>query len=578
MEFQICYFVGHSKANCKLVCITGKSIRKLKRCDTYFSSDGQQIIVSGRYDESISVDESIGVVDTVRGHHIKSLASGQLGHSSIQLIRKRFLAIEDNRVLLDVSVAQTVLEIPSKEKKFKGRYSKISFDHSANRVAYFSKNTGVVYFEQLPTTTVLSAPTITIRGANNKGLNLQGVIVSSSDKLSDKNIVILQKRGDYGAFQGNLLNKLFPNNPEGFNDVREISVIDEKLAPIHARIIASNTYWSNLRKLDLSRNAIEEEGGEAIGDNQSWPHLEELNLAETQIGDKTAIKVANNHSWKNLKKLELASNKIGNIGAIEIGKCKIWVNLEILNLYRNEIEDEGARTISTNNTWEKLTRLDLRSNKINEKQTVISLCINGTWKALKCLYLGYILAVLEATDALKAIEDITSKSLEEIDLPGARFERALLQCLKYNESKSVLVLPLSDNRYNALHAGIIGLNTTWINLQTLNLGSNSIGDKGATALSHNTTWTNLRTLNLRFNSIGDEGTTALSQNISWINLKTLDMKGNWIGNEGASSLKNQAWPKNIQINTSSSYYNQVAYSFSFNFSRVLKMHFTFQNL
>ena len=57
-----------------------------------------------------------------------------------------------------------------------------------------------------------------------------------------------------------------------------------------------------MRKLDLSRNAIQEEGGKAIGGNKSWPHLEELNLAQTEIGDKTAIKVANNHIWKNTKK------------------------------------------------------------------------------------------------------------------------------------------------------------------------------------------------------------------------------------------------------------------------------------
>ena len=49
---------------------------------------------------------------------------------------------------------------------------------------------------------------------------------------------------------------------------------------------------------------------------------------------------------------------------------------------------------------------------------IIFICSNGTWKALKYLYLGYNPAVLEATDALKAIEDITSKSLEQIDLPG----------------------------------------------------------------------------------------------------------------------------------------------------------------
>ena len=187
--------------------------------------------------------------------------------------------------------------------------------------------------------------------------------------------------------------------------------------------------------------------------------------------------------------------------------------------------------------------------------------------------------VLKAKAALNAIKDITSKSLEEIDLPGAKFEGELLQCLKYNESESVIELPLSEKRCNAFHAGVIGLNTTWINLQTLNMGYNEIGAEGATALSKNTTWTNLQTLNLEWNSIGEEGATALShntfwthpqtlnmgyneigaegatalsKNTTWTNLQTLNLRDNWIREEGAASLhKNQTWPKNIRIE----YYN-----------------------
>ena len=389
---------------------------------------------------------------------------------------------------------------------------------------------------------------MTIRGPNNKGLNLQGVIVSSCDKLSEKNIAILQKRGDYGAFPEAVLNKLFPSNSEEFNDVTEVTVIWKRLAPIHARIIGTSTYWSNLRKLDLSKIDIEEEGGNAIGDNQSWPHLEDLTLSYTQIGNKTAIKVANNDSWKNLKKLELASNKIGDIGAIEIGKSKIWVKLEVLNLRQNEIGDIGARTIGENNTWEKLVTLDLSSNKINEKQTVLSLSSNGSWKDLKYLYLGLNPVVVVVSDALKAIEDITSESLEEIDLPRVRFERALLQCLKYKKSESVIELPLSKKRYNVFHAVIIGLNKTWCNLQTLDLGENSICMKGATALSKNTTWTHLQTINLGINSINAQGVTALSQNTTWTHLQTLNFWDNSVGYEGTASLKtNQAWPNNVQI-------------------------------
>ena len=519
--------------------ITGKLILKLKQGTAFcqLSTDGRQIA-------SKINDRIIQVVDTVRGYPMKAVASEQKSdrYSSFRLIGQRFLAtIGKELVLRDVSSAQTYLKIPLKTAS-KDLKDKISINYLTNQVAYFSENTGVVSFEQLPTTTVLPAPTITVRGTNTKGLTLQGVRASSCNKLSEKNIVILQKRGDYEAFPETVLNKLFPSNSEESEAISEVIVVSKKLAPIHARIIGSNTYWSNLRKLNLSKNAIKEEGGEAIGDNKSWPNLQELTLSRTQIGDETAIKVANNHIWKNMKKLELASNKIGDIGAIEIGKSKIWMNLEVLDLRENMIKDEGAKAIGGNNTWEKLKKLDLSLNKINDKQTVILVCSNGTWKDLKYLFLSNNPAVMKATDALEAIGGVASKSLEKIDLPQASFERAFLQCLKYNESECVLELPLSDIWYDALHADIIGLNTTWINLQTINLERNSIGDKGATALSQNTSWTNLKTLCLGNNEIGDEGAGALSQNTSWINLQALSLGYNKIGAEGATALsKNTTW-------------------------------------
>ena len=289
--------------------ITGKPMLKLKQrtLSCNLSLDGKQImIVSRRYDRSIYV------LDTVRRYHIKSLDSGQVGNSSLRLIEQRFLAIEDNLVLQDISAAQTSIKIPSKKEEFKDRKYNISIDHSANQVAYFITDTDLVLFEQLPTATVLSAPAISIRGTNNKGPNLQGVIVSSSDKLSEKNIMRFQMRGNYGAFNDSILHKLFPSSSEESKDVIEVTLVNDRLAPIHARIIGSNTYWSNLRKLDLSRNAIddEEEEGEAIGGNKSWSHLEELTLTDTQIGNKTAIKVANNHILKNLKNLSLLGIKL----------------------------------------------------------------------------------------------------------------------------------------------------------------------------------------------------------------------------------------------------------------------------
>ena len=527
--------------------VTGKPILKLKQRATTckFSQDGKQII-------SRTSRGLIDVVDTARGYNIKPLSPSQLGNSSFQSNGQIFFTISrDKLILQDMSATQTTLKIPLKNEPKDRSYS-ISIDLSAKQVAYFSENTGVVYFERLPTTTISSAPMTAIRGSNNKGLNLHGVIVSSCDKLSEKNIVILQKRGDYGAFQETILNKLFPSNPEEFNDVREVIAINKNLTPIHARIIGSNTCWNNLQKLDLSMNAIGEEGGEVIGSNKSWPNLEVLTLLDAQIGNSTAIKVANNQTWKKLKKLELASNHISDIGAIEIGKSKLWVNLEVLDLRNNQIEDKGASAIGGNNTWEKLIRLDLSSNKINDNQTIIFVCSNGTWKNLKHLLLGGNPVVFEGADTIKAIEGIASMSLEGLTLPNTEFGHGLLHYLKNSAPESVKEISLIERGYNAIHTVAIGGNTTWINLQTLHLEKNRIRDEGATGLSRNTSWTNLQSLHLKDNSIRAKGAADLATNTYWTNLQTLNLGGNSIGDEGAIGLsKNTSWTNLQTLNLNS---------------------------
>ena len=88
--------------------LTGKTILKFKQRVTFFkfSPDGKQIVLRTR-------EDFIGMVDTVRGYRIKSLASQQMYDCSFRLIGQRFLAtIGDGLVLQDVSDAQTCLQVP----------------------------------------------------------------------------------------------------------------------------------------------------------------------------------------------------------------------------------------------------------------------------------------------------------------------------------------------------------------------------------------------------------------------------------------------------------------------------------
>ena len=75
-------------------------------------------------------------------------------------------------------------------------------------------------------------------------------------------------------------------------------------------------------------------------------------------------------------------------------------------------------------------------------------------------------------------------------------------------------------------------------LQTLNLGLNIIGDDGAKALADGVKHCpNLQTLNLELNSIGDDGVRALADGLKHCsNLQTLNLGGNRIGDYGAKAL------------------------------------------
>ena len=69
-------------------------------------------------------------------------------------------------------------------------------------------------------------------------------------------------------------------------------------------------------------------------------------------------------------------------------------------------------------------------------------------------------ALLETNDVCKILEGIASKSLKMLVLPQAKFEQALLQCLKYSASENVINLSLAKSGYNDINAEIIAANTT----------------------------------------------------------------------------------------------------------------------
>jgi uncharacterized protein YjbI with pentapeptide repeats len=439
---------------------TGKPILKQRQRATSckLSTDGQKIVAT----------TSRGVIyisDVVRGCIIKSVITSSKYNKpeafyscSFSVDGKKILSSTGNKLTLqDIADCQRAsLSLNSTEP-----HSYIYCVSPDGQQVAVVEEIHTVSFKKISEVADLSIQTPTVRGNNNKGLNLQGVIANSSVKLSEENIALLRKRGDYGIFNESMIKKLFNSSSTASQDVREVVLIGQKLAPIHAQIIGSDLLWINLQRLDLSRN------------------------------------------------------EIGDIGAFAIG---------------------------ANNIWKKLVTLDLSSNQIKDKQALIFLCSNKTWEYLQSLFLVSNPVLLETSDFYKIFEGIASKSLKMLVLPQAKFDQALLQCLKYSATENVINLSLAKNGYNDINAEIIAENTTFTNLKRLDLSKNLIGDEGGIKIGSNTSWINFEELDLSDNNLGTQTAFAISDNMTWSKLRVLNLNGNKIETEGSYAIgNNQTW-------------------------------------
>ena len=275
------------------------------------------------------------------------------------------------------------------------------------------------------------------------------------------------------------------------------SVIDIALNGRHlrdklAKLIGINLSWSKLERLQLSQNAISDEGGLRIVSNPTWINLQELDLSSNVLGAKIGVALGNNKSWPKLRILNLDGNTIGIEGACAIGKNTMWTKLQVLNLNSNGIEAEGAVALSKNEIWSELRILELANNIIGDKG-VSELSKNTTWINLRVLNLG-------------------------------------------------------DNSISALGVEKLRKNSTWAHLEILDLSTNEICDEGSSALSKNTSWKELKTLILTSNSICAEGGVGLSKNTTWTNLQILDLRINSIDDKTVLTLRqNPSWPKLVDL-------------------------------
>ena len=431
--------------------ITGKPILKKRIKTNYrnFSVDGKQLVTSS----------SAGVIqflDCTRGHFIKyiQLENSRFWYQWSNHVEKCTLNLEGKLIFLtpiggirNIDAASSVIE--KTRESLSELYQPVnSLSSQGNYAAEVNDKRGTVtIWKRID----LYHKIVPCRGSNIKDLSLKGTIINNAVGLSEENILLFQKKGDY-RFSEDVLQKLLIPSLNTAN-VLEIYLTGYVLDKNRAKIIGKELFWINLRKLNLSNNRLYD-SVEEIAKNQSWPHLEELILVNTNTDDRIAKLIAKNETWKNLKRLELASNKIELTGLTSICSSSIWKSLKVLRLEENSVQ-------------------------------------------------------LQVKDIMQLVESLVSRSLELLSLPRVILNSQLLQYLKRPSPENVIEVTLTDRKYSDEQLAVIGSNRSWTNLKKLNLSMNKLTDVCGRIIGNNTAWCNLEELNLSRNQLEKESGIAI---------------------------------------------------------------------
>jgi Ran GTPase-activating protein (RanGAP) involved in mRNA processing and transport len=320
-----------------------------------------------------------------------------------------------------------------------------------------------------------------------------------------------------------------------------------------------------LKTLDLSDNFIEANGAEAFGVVLRFSYtLEELNLSRNNIGDQGVMVIAQGlkeNPESRLKRLDLSWNAIKNEGACKLADMLTGHSgLMYLNLKSNFICDAGIQALAQSLPFHiALEELDLTGNQMRDASPLIDALCHHTTKLqrLHCeqnQLTPQEQARLEAAFTFrenklgwlgKLLRDIKEKTQVSCNLSNRNHSDEEIialsrQLAKYHRKTTTAVFGGANVTYRGivkLAATVIAENTA--NLQRLYLKQAPlVGDVGAAALAQGLACNNtIRCLSLTRCNITGEGARMLSNALRRNStLQRLSLEGNQIGDAGFQEL------------------------------------------
>ena len=180
--------------------------------------------------------------------------------------------------------------------------------------------------------------------------------LAQSEKIKLKNLKVLvlsDNRLSDSSFAEMLLSSHFQN-------LESLDIGWNEAGNETAKSLSTTTTFSKLKKLEMERSYVDEEGFSEFIKGELADQLEELDISANKIKDESIKILAQAPKWKSLKTLRISQNRFGNEGAKALGESVSMSGLIKLYAGRNYFDAEGAQAIYESKTLKKLKTLVIK--------------------------------------------------------------------------------------------------------------------------------------------------------------------------------------------------------------------------
>jgi len=126
------------------------------------------------------------------------------------------------------------------------------------------------------------------------------------------------------------------------------------------KALGKTTAFPNLKKLEMERSYVDENGISEFVLGGIADQLEELDLSANKLNDEMMKTLAQAPKWKSLKVFRVSQNRFGNEGAKALGESVSMSGLTHLYVGRNYFDAEGAQAIYESKTLKNLKTLVIK--------------------------------------------------------------------------------------------------------------------------------------------------------------------------------------------------------------------------